>query len=151
MRSVHWLSLAGFVAVATLAGAPPSAAGDFYGYGHPVPPRPIPNVVSETVVTTTRRVVTAPDYDGYAPPQTVVTTRKVVTTAPAGPIDVVAPGGFAPPAPPRRIVRDVGFAPAYGEPIVRRVAPAPPVVVEERRVETTRRVIGPSPSPDWEE
>ena len=149
MRSVHWLSLAGFVAVATLAGASPSAAADFYGYGPPVPPRPVPNVASETVVTTTRRVVTTPDYDGFALPQTVVTTRKVVTTGPVGPVDVLTTGGFALPPPPRRIVREVGFAPAYGEPVVRRAAP--PVVDEERRVETTRRIVGPSPSPEWEE
>jgi hypothetical protein len=33
--------------------------------------------------------------------------------------------------------------------VARPVAPAAPVVVEERRVETTRRIIG--PSPDWAE
>ena len=152
MKSVRWLSLAGCVAVTTLAGASPSAAADFYGYGLPVPPRPIPNVASETVVTTTRRVVTTPGYDGFAPPQTVVTTRKVVTTGPAGPVDVLATGGYAPPPPPRPFVRDVGFAPGYGGPVVARpVAAPPPVVVEERRVENTRRIIGPPPSAEWEE
>lgn len=152
MRSVRWLSLAGFAAAAALAGASPSVAADFYGYGPPVPPRPIPNVASETVVTTTRRVVTTPGYDGFAPPQTIVTTRKVVTTGPVGPVDVLTTGSYAPPSPPPRpFVRDVGFAPGYGEPVpvVRRIAPAAPVVVEERRVETTRRIIG--PSPDWAE
>lgn len=153
MKPVLVSSLAGVLAVAALAGASPSAAQDFaapdyYGYGHPVPPRPIPNVATETVVTTTRRIVTPPSYDGYAPPQTVVTTRKVVTTAPAAPLDL-APAGFPPP-PPRRIVKDVGFAPGYAEPVpVRRFAPAQPVVIEERRVETTRRII--RPSPEWDE
>src|SRR3954466_6148703 len=33
MRSVLWLSLAGFAAAAALAGASPSVAADFYGYG----------------------------------------------------------------------------------------------------------------------
>jgi hypothetical protein len=159
MKSVLVSSLAGVFAVLMLAGASPSAAQEivapgsydgYYDYGRPVPPRPIPNVASETVVTTTRRVVTAPTYDGYGPPQAVVTTRKVVTTAPAAPLDL-APAGFAlPPPPPRRIVKDVLVAPAFGEPVVtRRIAPAQPVVIEERRVETTRRIIG--PSPDWTE
>lgn len=158
MKPVVVLSLAGVFAVTMLAGASPSAAQelaapDYYEYGRPVPPRPIPNVATETVVTTTRRIVTTPTYDGYAPPQTVV-TRKIVTTAPAaGPVGFVPTGyaatGFAPP-PPRRIVKDVVVAPAFGEQVVsRRVAPAQPVVVEERRVETTRRIIG--PSPDWAE
>lgn len=153
MKSVLASSLAGVLAVAALAGASPSAAQDFaapdyYGYGRPVPPRPIPNVATETVVTTTRRIVTAPSYDGYAPPQTVVTTRKVITTAPAAPLEL-APVGFPPP-PPRRIVKDVVLSPGYAEPVpVRRFAPAPPVVIEERRVETIRRIIG--PSHEWDE
>ncbi len=151
MKSVRLSSLAGVFAVIMLAGAFPSAAqeiaADYYDYGRPVPP--IPNVATETVVTTTRPIVAAPAYDGYAPPQAVVTTRKVVTTAPAAPLDIV-PTGFAPPPPPRRIVKDVVIAPAFGEQVVtRRVAPAQPVVIEERRVETTRRIIG--PSPDWAE
>jgi hypothetical protein len=154
MKPVRLSSLAGTFTVMMLAAAFPSAAQDFaasdyYDYGRPVPPRPIPNVATETVVTTTRRIVAAPAYDGYAPPQTVVTTRKVVTTNPAAPLDIV-PTGFAPPLPPRRIVKDVIVAPAFGEQVVtRRVTPAQPVVIEERRVETTRRIIG--PSPDWAE
>ena len=153
MKPVRLSSLAGVFAVIMLVGAFPSAAqeiaSDYYDYSRPVPPRPIPNVATETVVTTTRRIVTAPAYDGYAPPQTVVTTRKVVTTSPAAPLDIV-PTGFAPPPPPRRIVKDVVVAPAFGEQVVtRRIAPAQPVMIEERRVETTRRIIG--PSPDWAE
>ena len=154
MKPVLASSLAGALAVAALAGASSSAAQDFaapdyYGYGHPVPPRPIPNAATEIVVTTTRRIVTAPSYYGYAPPQTVVTTRKVVTTAPAAaPLDL-APVGFPPP-PPRRIVKNVVLSPGYAEPVaVRRFAPAQPVVIEERRVETTRRII--TLSPEWDE
>src|SRR5215204_6087874 len=108
MKPVRLSSLAGIFTVMMLAGAFPSAgqdfaASDYYDYGRPVPPRPIPNVATETVVTTTRR-----------------------------------------------IVKDVIVAPAFGEQVVtRRVTPAQPVVIEERRVETTRRIIG--PSPDWAE
>ena len=154
MRPVLLSSFAGVLAVTMLAGAPPSraqeiATPDYYDYGRPVPPRPIPNVASETVVTTTRRIVAAPAYEGYAP-QTILTTRKVVTTVPpVGPVGFV-PTGFTPPPLPRRIVKDVVVTPVFSEPVVaRRVAPAPPVVIEERRVETTRRVIG--PAPDWAE
>src|SRR3954469_4899509 len=121
MKPVLVSSLAGVFAVMMLAGASPSAAQEivapgpydgYYDYGRPVPPRPIPNVASETVVTTTRRVVTTPSYDGFAPPQTIVTTRKVVMTGPAGPVDVLTTGSYAPPPPPPRpFVRDVGFAP----------------------------------------
>ena len=157
MKSVLVVSLT--VAVAALAGASGAAAQDVIsgfndGYGeYPIPPRPVPRVApgpTEIVVTTTRRIVTEPSYDGYGPPQTVVTTRRVVRTGPA-PVDVVPTGGFGPPlppVPPRRIVKDVVFTPPPVEAVVvpRRFAPAQPVVIEERRGETTRRIIGPSPA-----
>ncbi len=61
MKPVRLSSLTGVFAVIMFAGAFPSAAqeiaSDYYDYGRPVPPRPIPNVAAETVVTTTRRVV----------------------------------------------------------------------------------------------
>ena len=151
MKPVRLSSLAGVFAVIMLVGAFPSAAqeiaSDYYDYSRPVPPRPIPNVATETVVTTTRRIVTAPPaYDGYGAPQTVVTTRRVLAP---GPAEVVTTGSFAPPLPPRRIVKDVVVAPAPVEAVVTRRVGPPPVVIEERRVETTRRIIG--PPPDWAE
>jgi hypothetical protein len=123
----------------------------------------------ETVVTTTRRIVVAPpayEYDGYyGAPRTVVTTRRVVAPAPLPEeSDEAAATGFRPaayPLPPRRVLKsgpDYGPAPAVGAPpwrervVVTRRSPEP-VVIEERRVVTTRRVLGPAPavSLDWDE
>ena len=128
----------------------------------PVPPRPVPGFrpgATETVVTTTRRIVAAPPAYDVAPAQTVVTTRRVVR--PARVIEAVeddfVTGTVArplPPVPVRRVLKSepVASGPVLvGERIVtaRPVAPAPrPVVVEERRVETTRRVIRPAET-EW--
>jgi len=166
-------------ATSVLAIAAPASAGDYImpgtydgavEYHAPVPPRPVPDYRvgrTETIVTTTRRIVTHPDYDAAYGPQAVVTTRRVVGPAPvygepldidtAGslgrlPPDVTTTGSLGravPPLPPRRVYRDVVYAPGPERVVTtRRVAPAP-LVIEERRVETTRRIIGPAPA-DWE-
>src|SRR3954467_12770266 len=100
------LSVAGALAAATLAGATGSAAGEpgyygygGYGYGGPLPPRPIPNVAvgpTETIVTTTRRIITAPSpYEGYAPPPAVLATRRLAAPPPAyAPVEAVPVGAF---------------------------------------------------------
>jgi hypothetical protein len=141
-----------------------------FEYEAPLPPRVVPDYRvgrTETIVTTTRRIVTHPGYDAGYGPQTVVTTRRVVTPAPVFaepfdvaptgslgrlPPDVVATGSLArpvPPLPPRRIYKDAVYGPAPERVVTtRRVAPGP-VVIEERRVETTRRIVGPAPV-DWE-
>ena len=156
-------------AVAQDYGAPLAigAYGDGPDYDAPLPPRPVPGYglgTTETVVTTTRRVVTAPGYGygaagAYGAPQTVVTTRRVVAPAPypAAPLEVDDTGGLASVAypPPRRVLRSEAVYPRAavlpGERVVtRRLAPAPGIVIEERRVETTRRVLGPAPA-DWAE
>lgn len=128
----------------------------YYDYDAPLPPRRVPHVngATETVITTTRRIVTQPGYEPYGAPQAVVTTRRVIAPAPvyAEPREVVVTGTVAPPwpLPPRRIVKDTVIAPVPAERVVTRRLAAPPVVIEERRVETTRRIIGPAPL-DWEE
>ena len=121
----------------------------YYDYEAPVPPRPVPHYRGapvETVVTTTRRFISQPEYEAYAP-ETVVTTRRAVVRGPfyAEPDGVVATGSHA--LPPRRATRNVVFAPErIGAP--RYVAP-PPVLIEERRVETIRRILRPVPA-QWE-
>ena len=123
----------------------------YYDYDPPVPPRPVPHYRGapvETVVTTTRRFISQPDYEAYAP-ETVVTMRRAVKP---GPVDrslvgVVATGSLALP-PRRRSTKNVVFAP---ERIVapRHVAPPPSVLIEERRVVTTRRILHPV-SAQWD-
>jgi hypothetical protein len=122
----------------------------YYDYEPPVPPRPVPHYRDapvETVVTTTRRFISQPDYEAYAP-ETVVTTRRAVEPGPvySEPVGVVATGSLA--LPPRRVTKNVVFAP---ERIVapRHVAPPPSVLIEERRVVTTRRILRPVPA-QWE-
>jgi hypothetical protein len=122
----------------------------YYDYEAPVPPRPVPHYRGaqvETVVTTTRRIISQPEYEAYAP-ETVVTTRRALEPAPvySEPVGVLATGSLA--HPPRRVTKNVVFAP---ERIVapRYVAPPPPVLIEERRVETTRRILRAVP-PQWE-
>jgi hypothetical protein len=121
----------------------------YYDYDAPVPPRPVPHYRGaqvETVVTTTRRFISQPEYEAYAP-ETVVTTRRALEPVPvySEPVGVVATGSLG--LPTRRVTKNVVFAP---ERIVapRHVAP-PPVLIEERRVETTRRILRPVPA-QWE-
>jgi hypothetical protein len=103
-------------------------------------------------VTTTRRIITQPGYVADEP-AAVVTTRRVLARSPVYPaaVDVVTTGsvGHPSPIPPRPISKDAIFAPAERVVTTRRVAPAPPVIIEERRVETTRRIIRPGVV-DWE-
>jgi hypothetical protein len=171
------------LAATAAAAAAPAAAQDFgrplplgtYADPYddvPIPPRPVPGYRAgerEVVVTTTRRIVAAPPaYEyGYDAPRTVVTTRRVVAPAPVfeEPEDAVATGSLRPvaypPAPPRRVLKSGSdFGPPFvGAPLVRervvetrRVQPEP-VVVEERRVVTTRRILHPAPAEplDWDE
>jgi hypothetical protein len=152
------------------AAASPSLAGDFgppgvYAgpdYGVPLPPRAVPGYgATETVTVTTRRVVPAP-Y-AYGAPPAVVTTRRVVAPAPVlDEDDGIATGTLEPAYPlrPRRVLKsgpDYGpvpvAAPLVRERVVVRRPAAEPVVVEERRVVTTRRVLHPAPAEDfgWDE
>ncbi|HEX8164913.1 MAG TPA: hypothetical protein VF601_03900 [Beijerinckiaceae bacterium] len=162
--------------VLLVAGVSPALAGDFgpppgvyadpYG-GIPLPPRPVPGYgATETVVTTTRRVVAPAPYGygygyGYGGPPAVVTTRRVVAPAPAFEEDdgiATGPLGSAYPLPPRRVLKsgpDYGPVPVAA-PLVRErvvVRRAEPVVIEERRVVTTRRILHPAPAEDfgWDE
>src|SRR5215207_1108025 len=122
----------------------------YYDYDAPVPPRPVPHyrgAAVETVVTTTRRFISQPEYEAYAP-DAVVTTRRAVEPPPfySDPGGVMATGSLA--LPPRRVTKNVVFAP---ERVVapRYVAPPASVLIEERRVETTRRILRPVPA-QWE-
>src|SRR6187551_1536278 len=154
-------TLAQALVATTIAAAAPAAAQDFlplatapYGaYADddaPIPPRRVGGYgAGETVVTTTR-IYAQPAV--YAEPRTVVTTRRVIAPAPVfgGPVDDIAVGGFRPvdypPAPLRRVLKS---GPDYGPALVReRViarSVAAPVIIEERRVVTTRRILGPAP------
>jgi len=149
--------LAATVAAATPAGAQdflPLAAGAYGAYADddaPIPPRRVGGYgASETVVTTTRRIYTPPPVV-YAEPPTIVTTRRVIAPAPVfeGPVDDIAVGGVRPVdypfAPPGRVLKS---GPDYGPALVReRVISrgfAEPVIAEESRVVTTRRVLGPA-------
>jgi hypothetical protein len=148
--------------------AAPAAAQDYYGaplaigaydgyydYDRPVPPRPVPGYTVGTTrtVVTTRRIISAPP--AYGEPETVVTTRRVVAPRPLldeDDVEVtgsVLPPPYPPPSPYRRVLKNEtivgpGFRPA-GVVVTRRVAPAAPVIIEERRVETTRRILRPAP------
>jgi len=98
---------------------------------------------------TTRRILGSPSgYVGYGP-DTVVTTRRVVAPRPVLEEDDLEVGSMAPS--PYRRIRDTpvvapGFPPANVI-VAPRVGPAAPVIIEERRVETIRRVI--RPGGDW--
>ena len=132
----------------------PLAAAPYGAYADddaPIPPQRVGGYgVGETVVTTTR--IYAPPPAVYPQPRTVVTTQRVIAPAPVfgGPADDIAVGGFGPvdypPAPVRRILKS---GPDFGPALVReRVISrgfAEPVIVEERRVVTTRRILGPAP------
>jgi hypothetical protein len=150
------LLAAAIAAVAVPAAAQdflPLAAGPYGAYADddaPIPPRRVGGYgASETVVTTTRRIYTPPPAV-YAEPPTIVTTRRVIAPAPVfeGPVDDIAVGGVRPVdypfGPPRRVLKS---GPDYGPALVReRVISrgfAEPIIVEERRVVTTRRVLGP--------
>jgi len=148
--------------------ATPAAAQDYYGpraiggydgyydYDRPVPPRPVPGyqVGTTRTVVTTRRIISGPSsYGGYDEPETVVTTRRVIASRPVIEDDIDVTGSvLPPPSPYRRVVKDgpvvaPGFRPADVV-VTRRVAPAAPVIIEERRVETIRRVLRPG-SAEW--
>jgi len=155
-------TLAQALVATAIAAAAPAAAQDFlplaaapYGaYADddaPIPPRRVGGYgAGETVVTTTR--IYAPPPAVYAEPRTVVTTRRVIAPAPVfgGAVDDIAVGGFRPvdypPAPLRRVLKS---GPDYSPALVReRVitrSVAEPVIIEERRVVTTRRILGPAP------
>jgi hypothetical protein len=155
------------LATATAATAqdwrPLGAYDGYYDYDRPIPPRPVPGYgpgVTQTIVTT-RRIITAPEpYGAYGAPGAVVTTRRVIAPRPVltDPDDVLETGSIAAPVYPppspyyRRVVKDGPLlAPAYRPDAVvvtRRAAPAAPVIIEERRVETTRRILRPAPG-EW--
>jgi hypothetical protein len=180
-RSIVFTALAATLCVGGLS---PVAAQDYapyngaryegsYGYDRVIPPRSIPDArygyhrygPAETVVTTTRRVVTTPGYD-EAPRTVVTTTRRMVAPAavdetfeddgaeypPLPPPRRIITKSESPYAvlPPRRVVATEIDVPPPMRVITRRAAPpAGPVIIEERRVETTRRIIRPA-TPDWE-
>lgn len=173
MKRTLWFCSAAAALCTTAVSLPPTPAsaqgfgpqvGSYDEYDAPVPPRPVPGyrrAPTETVVTTTRRIVTAPPAYDFTPPQTVVTTRRVVRSAPIvdeGFEDGIVTGTVVrplPPVPVRRVLKSepvVAPGPVLvGERIVtgRPVAPAAqPVIVEERRVETTRRIIRPAEN-EW--
>jgi ABC-type Fe3+-hydroxamate transport system substrate-binding protein len=167
-RSFSFVTFVALGAVTLIASTAASAQGygGRYGtyadddeYGAPMPPRPIPDYTHrgvETVVTTTRRVVTSrpADYE-YGEPDDEVNVRRVIVPPPirrVPPVDVVTTGGVPPrPYYPRYPVykSDPVYAPAPGwqeEYITARPrVPAPSVIIEERRVETTRRILTPAP------
>jgi hypothetical protein len=162
-RSFSFVTFVALGAVTLIASTAASAQGygSRYGayvdddeevYGAPVPPRPIPDYrrgAVETVVTTTRRVVTSrpADYDE-------VNVRRVIVPPPirrAPPVDVVTTGSVLPrPYYPRHPVYKAepvyAPAPAWREEYIaaRPRVPPPPVIIEERRVEATRRILAPS-------
>jgi hypothetical protein len=168
-RSFSFVTFVALGAVTLIASTAASAQGygGRYGgyvnyddddeYGAPVPPRPIPDYrrgAVETVVTTTRRVVTSrpADYE-YGEPDDEVNVRRVIVPPPirrAPPVDVVTTGGVLPrlydPRPPVYKSGSV-YAPAWRDEYIatRPRIPAPPVIIEERRVETTRRILAPAP------
>ncbi len=169
-RSFSFVTLVALGAFTLIASTVASAQGygSRYGayvdydeevYGAPVPPRPIPDYrrrAVETVVTTTRRVVTSrpADYE-YGEPDDEVNVRRVIVPPPirrAPPVDVVTTGSVPPrPYHPRYPVYKsepvYAPAPAWQEEYItaRPRVPAPPVIIEERRVETTRRILAPAP------
>ena len=117
----------------------------YYEYDPPIPPRPIPRYTGgpiETVVTTTRRIVSQPQYEPYGN-DLVVTKRQFVGQPPvySEPVLVGAP------LPPRRVSKDVVFAPISEHSVVPQRYDPRPLIIEERRVETTRRII--RPAPEW--
>jgi hypothetical protein len=141
----------------------PLATGGYGPYGvyeePPIPPRPVPGYgARETIVTTTRRVIAAPAYGVYGEPGTVVTTRRVVGPPPVvGEVDEDFVTGSLRPVEyplgaPRRVLKsgpDFGPALVARERVVtRRVAE--PVILEERRVVATRRILGPAPL-EWDD
>jgi hypothetical protein len=178
MKTALAILLAAVAAAASPAaaqdfGRPPPVGP--YGYDDPpIPPRPVPGYggATETVTVTTRRIVAAPyggygagyggPYGAYGAPQAVVTTRRVVAPAPVPEEwdDGIATGSLRPaayPLPPRRVLKsgpDYGPSPVAA-PFVRErvvVRRAEPVVVEERRVVTTRRILHPAPAETfWDE
>ncbi len=175
MPTFRSYSLATIVALGAVALSATSAAlaqgfTDRYGgyvdyddegeYGGLVPPRPIPDYgrsAVETVVTTTRRVVTsrAADYE-LSEPDADIAVRRVIVSPPirrSPPADVVVTTGSVPlrpyyPRPPVYKSEPV-YAPA---PVLREEfitarprVPVQPVIIEERRVETMRRILAPAP------
>jgi hypothetical protein len=133
----------------------------YYDYERPIPPRPVPGYgigTAQTIVTTRRIIRTQPAYGLYGEPETVLTTRRVVAPRPVLDDDdveitgsIVAPP-YPPPSPYRRVLKNEtivgpGFRPADVM-VTRRLTPAAPVIIEERRVETTRRILRPAPG-EW--
>lgn len=129
---------------------PPPAYDNGYGYRRVAPPLGVPPLAAyeeprASVVTTTRRVEYLPEGGDV---RTVVTTRRIVRNnaesygivdRPPRPVPFVAPGI-------RNVVtRDLREGPYYGG-IIAAAPPRPglgaPIVIEERRVETTRRYLG---------
>ena len=155
------LACTAFAAVPAAAqdwGAPLAigAYDGYYDYDRPIPPRPVPGYgigTTRTVVVTTRRVVAVPAYGAYGEPETVITTRRVLAPRPVLDEEVDVTGSVPPPPSPyRRVLKNEtivgpGFHP-HGVVVTRRVAPAAPVIIEERRVETTRRILRPAPA-EW--
>ena len=141
---------------------PPRAAGAYnghYDYDRPVPPLPVPvypGATSYSAVVTTRRIVrSAPAYLGNGVPAAVVTTRRVVAPPPILDEDDIQLGParspYPLPSPYRRVFNTGGVTPGFplAQPIVGpSVTPLAPVIVEERRIETIRRVIRPGAG-DW--
>jgi hypothetical protein len=141
--------------------ATPAAAQDYYGsprtpgvygyndYDRLVPPLPVPGYsfgTTQSVVTTRRIIGSSLPYVRYGDPDALVTTRHVAAPRPILEEDDVDLGSILPaPWPYRRVVRDAtvvapGFLPAHTI-VAPRLTLGAPVVIEERRVETIRRVI----------
>lgn len=169
------LAACGAVALSASSAALAQGFGSRYGggveydveaYGAPVPPRPIPDYrpqAVETVVTTTRRVVIRRPADPlYGEPDAGIVERRVVLPAPVRrglAAEVVVTTGSLPPRPHRPRYPVYASEPAYHAPApawreeawreediaARPRLAAPPIVIEERRVETTRRILAPGP------
>ena len=131
-------------------GSPRAGAYDGYnGYDRLVPPLPVPGYpvsTTQSVVTTRRILGSPPGYVGYGGPDTVVTTRRVVAPRPILEEDGLDVDSMSP-SPYRRIRDTTVVAPSANAIVAPRVAPAAPIIIEERRAETIRRVI--RPGGDW--
>ena len=127
----------------------PGAYDGYNGYDRLVPPLPVPGYpvsTTQSVVTTRRILGSPPGYVGYGGPDTVVTTRRVVAPRPILEEDGLDVDSISP-SPYRRIRDTTVVAPSANAIVAPRVAPAAPIIIEERRAETIRRVI--RPGGDW--
>lgn len=144
-----------------IAAATPAASQPIYEPGYddgvvyaapprPYPPRPVvaPYEPRAAIVTTTRRIVTTPDEFGVSTTRMVTTTRKILREPePLAlyPEPRIVERPLPPPVRPVVVTKDPYGPPRLGPGYV--VAPErlarPPVIVEERKVETIRRYVAP--------